>query len=181
VRVAILLALLVAASSVAAGQLAIKRTAYAHSAKVGAFAPCRGEHLSVRHVSEDAAMGGHNLIDYAFKNDSSSACTLMGYPRFELLDRSGKVRRHGRAVDSQRLPGDETNDAPQSVTLGPGKEAAFRVYYNNGGAGYLGRPCPLSRGVRITAPGTRRSFELREEIRSCRSLRVSAVRNSPSQ
>ena len=179
-RVVILLALLAAASSVAAGHTNIKETAYARSANVGAFAPCRGEDLSVRHVSEDAAMGGRDLIDYAFKNTSSSPCTLIGYPRFELLDGSGKVRRHRRAVNSQRLPGDEMMEAPQLITLEPGKEAGFRVYYNSGGAGYMGKPCPLSRRVRIRAPGTRRSFELREEIRSCRSVLVSAVRNSPS-
>ena len=122
-------------------------------------------------------MGGHNLIDYAFKNDSSSPCTLTGYLRYELLDRSGKVRRHGRAINSQRLLGDETKEPPQLITLEPGKEAGFRVYYNSGGAGYMGKPCPLSRRVRIKAPGTRRSFDLPEEIRSCRSVLVSPVLN----
>ena len=180
-RVAILLTLLAAASSVAAGQTKIKEPVYVNSANVGAFASCRGEDLSVRHVSEDAAMGGHNLIDYALRNNSSAPCTLKGYPRFELLDRSGKVRKRGRAIDSQKLPGDETKETPQLITVEPGKEAGFRVYYNNGGAGYLGKPCPLSRRVRIKAPGTRRSFELREEIRSCRGVLISAVRNSPAQ
>jgi hypothetical protein len=180
-RVAILLMLLAAASSLFVGQTNIKGVADARSANAGAFALCRGEDLSVRHVTDDAAMGGHNLIDYAFKNNSSSPCALTGYPRFELLDRSGKVWRHGRAINSQQLPGDETKKPPQLITLEPGKEAGFRVYYNNGGAGYMGKPCPLSRRVRIVPPGTRRSFDLREEIRSCRSVLISAVRNSPSQ
>jgi hypothetical protein len=165
-RIAILLTLL-AASSVAAGQ-----------ASAGALLPCRGEVLSVRHVSDDAAMGGHDLIDYALRNNSSSPCTLKGYPRFELLDRSGKVRRHGRAINSQHLPGDETKEAPQLVTLEPGKEAGFRVYYNNGGAGHMGKPCPVSRKIRITAPGTTRPFVRREEIRLCYGLAVSAVRKT---
>ena len=165
-RVSILLMLIAAASTVAAGQ-----------AKARAFAPCRGAALSVRHVSDDAAMGGHDLIDYAFKNNSSSPCTLKGYPRYELLDRAGKVPRHGRAINSQHLPGNETKEPPQLITLAPGKEVGFRVYYNNGGAGHTGKPCPLSRKVQIKAPGTIRSFELPEEIRSCRSVLVSAVRN----
>jgi hypothetical protein len=181
VKVATLLALLAAASSIVAGQSNIKGTAYARSTNAGAFAACRGEDLSVRHVTEDAAMGGHNLIDYAFKNNSSSPCTLTGYPRFELMDKAGKVRRHGRAINSQRLPGDETSEAPQLITLEPGKEAGFRVYYNNGGAGYTGKPCPLSGKVRIVPPDTRRRFVLREDIRSCRSVLISAVRISPSQ
>ena len=177
-RVAILLTLF---SLVAAGQTNIKETAYARSVNVGAFAPCRGEDVSVRRVSEDAAMGGHNLIDYALRNNSLAPCTLIGYPRFELLDKAGKARRHGRAVNSQQLPGDETHEPPQLIALEPGKEAGFRAYYNSGGAGYMGKPCPLSRRVRIKAPGTRRSFELREEIRSCRGVLISAVRNSRSQ
>ena len=180
-RVAILLTIMAAASLVAAGQANTKDPAYARSANAGFFVPCRGEVLSVRHVSDDAAMGGHNLIDYAFKNNSSLPCTLQGYPRFELLDRFGKVPRHGRAINSRRLPSDETKEPLQLVTLEPGKEARFRVYYNSGGAGHMGKPCPLSRKVRIVPPGTRRSFVLREEIRSCRSVLVSAVRISPSQ
>jgi len=163
------LALLAAASSAAAGQASTRR-----------LVPCRGEVLSVRHVSDDAAMGGHNLIDYAFKNNSSSLCTLKGYPRYELLVRSGKVRRRGRAINSQQLPGADAKEPSQLITLEPGKEAGFRVYYNNGGAGYLGTPCPLSRKVRIKAPATMRSFDLREEIRSCRRVLVSAVRTLPS-
>jgi len=181
VRFGILLTRLAVAAPVAAGQPNIKGIAYARSVNVGGFAPCRGEDLSVRHVSDDAAMGGHNLIDYALRNNSSSPCTLIGYPRFELLDKAGKARRHGRAVNSQQLPGDETHEAPQLIALEPGKEAGFRVYYNNGGAGYMEKPCPLSQRVRIKAPGTRRSFVLREEIRSCRSVLVSAVRDLPSQ
>ena len=163
-RLAILLTLLAAASSVAAGQAKIKETAYANSANVGALVPCRGEELTVRHVSDDAAMGGHYLIDYALRNTSSSPCTLKGYPRYELLDRSGKVRRRDRAINSQQLPGDEKKEPPQLITLEPGKEAGFRVYYNSGGAGHIGKPCPVSRKIRITAPGTTRHFVRREEI-----------------
>ena len=174
-RVAILLTIIAAASSVAAGQTNIKGAAYTRSANVGAFASCRGEDLSVRHVSDDAAMGGHDLIDYAFKNNSTSPCTLIGYPRFELLNRSGKVPRHGRAINSQELPGDDKRETPQLITLEPGKEAAFRVYYNSGGAGHMGKPCPVSRKIRITAPGTTRHFVQREEIRLCFGLAVSAV------
>ena len=146
-----------------------------------AVAPCRGADLSVRHVTDDAAMGGQNLIDYAFKNDSISPCTLMGYPRFQLLDKAGRVRPRGRAINSQQLPGDESKQPPQLVTIEPGKEAWFRVYYNSGGAGHVGKPCPVSRMVWISAPGTTRSFVLPDHITSCRSVSVSAVRSELPQ
>jgi len=122
-------------------------------------------------------MGGQRMIEYAFKNKSSSPCTLIGYPHFELLDKSGTVRPRGRAINSEQPPGDEAKQMPRLVTIAPGKDAGFRVYYNSGGAGYVGKPCPLSRKVRITAPGTTRHFVLRDQIRSCRSVEVSAVRS----
>jgi len=127
-------------------------------------------------VTDDAAMGGQRTIEYAFRNKSSSPCTLIGFPRFELLDKSGKVGPHGRAINSVHLAGDETNQQPQPVIIEPGQEAGFRVYYNSGGAGYLGKPCPLSRRVSITAPGTTRHFVLRERITSCREVQVDRVR-----
>jgi hypothetical protein len=138
--------------------------------------PCRGADLSIRRVTEDAAMGGLNTIDHAFKNISSSSCTLVGYPRFELLDKSGQVRPRGRATNSRRMPGEETDHTPQVLMMLSGSEAGFRVYYNSGGAGYLGKPCPLSSKVRITAPGTTRRFTLREQIRSCGEVQVFAIR-----
>jgi Domain of unknown function (DUF4232) len=138
--------------------------------------PCHGDDLSVRHVNDDAAMGGHLLTEYAFKNNSSNACTLKGYPRFELLTRAGQLLPNGRAINSRKLMGEETATAPQLITIEARKEATFHVYTNNGGAGYSGKGCPTSRKVRIVAPGTTRAFMLKDEIRSCRRAQVSAVR-----
>jgi hypothetical protein len=120
-------------------------------------------------------MGGQRTIDYAFKNISSSPCTLIGFPRFELLDPSQTVRPGGRAIRTQQLPDDEVNQQPKLVTIAAGHEAGFRVYYNSGGAGHVAKPCPVSRRVRITAPGTTRHFVLREKITSCRGVEISAV------
>ena len=141
--------------------------------------PCRGQDLSVRHVTEDRAMGGQNSIDYAFKNTSSNSCTLKGYPRYELLSKAGTILPRGRAINSRQLPGDDTMMPAQLVTIAPGQEAWFRVHYNSGGAGYMGKPCPMSRKVRIVAPGTTRAFVVKEDISSCRNVEVSAVRSGP--
>lgn len=170
----LLLIIMVAAAATASAQPNARTTTY--KGPISLAQPCRNGALSVRHVTEDAAMGGHNTIDYAFKNKSQSSCTLFGYPRFELLDKSGKVRPRGRAINSRQLPGEETKLTPQLVTIQPGEEAAFRVYYNSGGAGYMGKPCPVSPKVRIEAPGTTRRFILRGQITSCRDLSVSAIR-----
>jgi hypothetical protein len=176
-RTVLLLTLTIAASTAAIGQTNARRIAFVTSVNSAVAARCQGADLSVRQVTEDAAMGGQNTIDYAFKNDSASTCTLKGYPRFELMDKAGRVRPRGRAINSQQLPGDESKQPPQLVTIEPGKEAWFQVYYNSGGAGYVGKPCPVSRMVWISAPGTTRSFVLPAQITSCRSVKVSAVRS----
>jgi hypothetical protein len=133
-------------------------------------AVCRGDQLSVRNVGEDAAMGGVRRTDYAFANTSPSPCTLKGYPRFEVLSRSGQVVRHGRAA-----AGDTAANHQDSVTIEPGKTATFYVSYNAGGAGRVGKPCPTYPKIRITAPGNRRGVVLREALQLCGALEVSPV------
>ncbi len=175
----VLLLVLIAVWATALGQTDQRTMLY--QGPVQAALPCRNQDLSVRHVTEDAAMGGVNLVDYAFKNNSSAPCTLNGYPRFELLDKSGAVRPRGRAINSRKLLVDAEPHPPKLVTIEAGKEAGFRVYYNSGGAGYMGKPCPVSRKVRITAPGTTRRFVLREQIASCSTVEVSAIRSDLPQ
>ena len=171
-RLGLGLFILLGAASAAAAQEQIK---LAPNFQIGP-APCRGADLSVRHVSDDAAMGGHNLTDYALKNESAAPCTLKGYPQFELLNKSARLMPKGRAVNSRQLMGDEAAQAPQLVTIDAGKEAIFRVYTNNGGAGHTGKPCPSSRWVRIVAPGTTRAFVLKDNLTSCGKVQVSAMR-----
>jgi hypothetical protein len=183
-RTLILLALMIAASSLPAlGQTNARPTAYIQADGASASIQCRGEQLLVRKVpnSEDAAMGGEGSVDFSFKNSSKSPCTLQGYPRFELLDRAGRPARRGRASNNAQLVGDEQNQTPQLVTLEPGKTAWFRFHYNSGGAGHVGKPCPTYPKVRITAPGTKRDFILRQGIQSCREVEVSSVQSGLPQ
>lgn len=174
----LLFTVIATASSVAMGQTKLN---YGRVIDSSVSSQCLRENLSVRQTNTDAAMGGVRTIDYSFTNKSSSTCTLKGYPRYELLDKLGRVLRRGRAVNTEQLTGDETKYPPRLVTLEPGKTAWFRVYYNAGGAGYTGKPCPVARRVRITAPGTTRSFVLRDEITYCADLQVSTVRSGQPQ
>ena len=61
-------------------------------------APCPDGQLSARKTSEDAAMGGARMNEYALTNTSHRLGTLKGYPRFEVLSASGRVVRRGRAA-----------------------------------------------------------------------------------
>ncbi len=173
----ILPALAAGALSLAVSQAGVRHLAYARNANGNAAPQCHRENLSVKEGNTDAAMGGVRATDFVFTNKSSSACTLNGYPRFEVLDRRGQVRR--RAVDTEQLPGDSEKTPPQLVTLEPGKTAWFRIYYNSGGAGRVGKPCPTYPRLKIVAPGTTRAFVLRSNIQSCRrtEFQVSAVRS----
>jgi hypothetical protein len=129
-------------------------------------APCRDGQLSASKFSEDAAMGGARMAEYAFTNTSQTTCTLKGYPHFEVLTASGRLVRRGRPDAEQH---------PDLVTIEPGKAATFSVSYNAGGAGRVGRPCPTYPRVRITAPGLKRGRVLREPLQSCVGLKVSPV------
>jgi hypothetical protein len=179
-RTLLLLALIMAASSLATGQTNSSHTAYIQADEARASIQCRGDQLSVRYIPDslDAAMGGDRSMDFAFKNTSRSPCTLKGYPSFELLDRSGRPGRRGRAVhDAQMLSDDGEAHIPQLVTLAPGKTAWFRFHFREGGAGHVGRPCPSFPKIKITAPGTKRIFILREGIQSCDGVEVSPMRS----
>jgi hypothetical protein len=182
-RTLLLLALILAATSLALGQTNASHTAYIQADEASASAQCRGDQLSVRSIPDslDAAMGGERSLDFAFKNTSSSPCTLKGYPRVQLLDRSGRPARRGRAVNNADLAGEQPNQTPQLVTLAPGKTAWFLFHFNNGGAGHVGKPCPTYPKIKITAPSTKRDFILREGIQSCREVEVSAVQGGTPQ
>src|SRR5262249_48218379 len=135
-----------------------------------AISQCQGVNLAIKQIDTDAAMGGVRTADYSVTNKSSAPCTLQGYPRFELLDRNGRRVPHGLAVNSAQLPGDESRKPAKLVTIESGQEAWFRIYYNAGGAGYTGKPCPAGRKVKITPPGTTRTFILRDEVTLCADL-----------
>lgn len=146
-------------------------------AEGSAIPQCLGGQLSVRHVSDDAAMGGVRVTNFAFTNTSNAPCTLKGYPRVELLNKFGRAFGRIRVVQRDRLPGEEERQPPRLVRLEPNQEAWFRLYYNSGGAGYMGPPCPTAAKIKITAPGARRGSVLREQIQSCREVEVSPVRS----
>ena len=182
-RTILLLMLVAAMSCLALGQTNVKGIGYIQNSNSSAGAQCLRENLSVKEGDTDAAMGGVRVTTYTFTNKSTAPCTLNGYPRVVLLNRAGRVAR--RAANSNALTGESVDDAkpPQQVTIEPGKTAWFNIYYNNGGAGHEGKPCPTYPKVRITAPGTTRAFVLRGDIQSCGRIdfQVSPVRSGTPQ
>jgi Domain of unknown function (DUF4232) len=120
---------------------------------------CARENLKIREGETDAAMGGVRETPYIFTNSSPSACTLEGYPILELLNQRGMLVK--------RSTKQKTDEAITVVIIEPGKTAWFKLNYNSGGAGHVGRPCPTYNKARITIPLVARTFVLRTAIQTC--------------
>jgi hypothetical protein len=159
------IALLITAVAAVAGYCIIQGTILLEATNRPFAAPhpnvrsCARESLTIKEGETDAAMGGVRRTPFVIKNDSSSACTLEGYPALELLNRAGAVVK--------RATKQKTDDPVTPVTLEPGKTAWFALNHNAGGAGYMGKPCPTYTRVRISIPTVTRPFTLRSDIQTC--------------
>jgi hypothetical protein len=144
------------------------------STKLPATSPCLANQLSVSRVSDDAGVG-NRAVNFAFTNTSPTPCTLSGYPGFTPLDRRGRPMRGVRVTQSDATYFQPEQPA-QEVTLEPGKTAWFQIAYT--AVQSTPRKCPSSVKVKITAPGTKRVFLLREEITPCQhTVTVTPVRS----
>jgi hypothetical protein len=123
--------------------------------------PCRGSQLSALREG-DGARPGEKRVFYSFKNDSQAPCTLRGWPVYVLLDHSGYP------IKPQNMAAEGVPDEPHAVTLAPGGKAFFSVDYtlcsSTSDASDRYKHCTSSAKARITAPGTKRKFIIREAI-----------------
>ena len=153
-QIILLVTLIISNSSLIQSQTSVKNLGYGHHENSGASTRCTGAQLSLSRVADDVAAGQRG-VTFAFTNTSSSPCTLSGSPGFVMLNKDGRPVR-GAHVEKDAGPA-------QVVKLLPGGKAWFMITYGACGAGGTGR-CPTSAKVRITAPGTRRAFVLREQL-----------------
>jgi len=160
------------------GENAKGKNAVKGAVKAQAAQQCTREQLSLKAGDEDAAMGGVRSVNYTFTNTSSTPCTLKGYPGFLLLNKAGQPVPGKHTVNKAKMFSDSDPVPPTLVTLEAGKTAMFLIYYNNGGAGYTGKPCPTYPKVRVTAPGTTKGFTLKQELQTCIKVEVSSIRAS---
>jgi hypothetical protein len=122
--------------------------------------PCAREDLTIKEGETDAAMGGVRQTPFVLTNVSRTPCTVEGYPRLELFNKRGALVK--------RATKQKPDDPIKPATLEPGKTAWFALNFNAGGAGYMGKPCPLYQGkLRITTPRAKRPFVLSSGIQTC--------------
>ena len=95
-------------------------------------------------------MGHFGIDSSAFRNISTTSCTLKGYPNLQMFDDAGKPIPtyviDGTSYTVQAQPEDV-------VILLPGKQAMFDLGYDNS-TGYGNAICPTSSRVEITPPGS---------------------------
>lgn len=126
---------------------------------------CVGSQLKVAHHSEDAGAGQRH-VTYSIKNKSYRRCTLKGFPGFALINRRGRKMNITLEKD-----GDVS-----AVSLAPNAKAYFGIDYSSCGVGGT-PPCPTSRRVRITPPGTGRAFFVNDRLDPFElRIRISPVR-----
>ncbi|MGA2471146.1 MAG: DUF4232 domain-containing protein [Solirubrobacteraceae bacterium] len=91
---------------------------------------------------------GHIGQTVSFKNTSTTACTLYGYPGLQMLDASGSP------IPTDVLRGIAYTvpaEPEHVVTLAPGGEASFDLGYANS-TGFGNATCPASSEVEVTPP-----------------------------
>lgn len=94
--------------------------------------------------------------EYGFTNTSAKACSLEGYPRVQMLEKSGAMQT---TVDHKASPG-AFGIEEKIVVVAPGKTAYFGVVFHDQ-TGFGNLTCPTSAALRLTPPGDTTAITLR--------------------
>lgn len=133
---------------------------------------CTTSQLSVVLGTETGAMGARAVEGMGFKNISSTACTLMGYPMIQMVDSTGKSIPTF-VTDVPALMGIETGI--NLIFVNPGDTAIFNLMYE-AGTGYGNAICPTSSTVQFTAPGTNQILALDWKIQPYGGATITKLR-----
>jgi hypothetical protein len=121
---------------------------------------CLRRQLTLAPPSSNGAMGSVGLR-FTFRNRSSTACHLFGFPGMRL-------RSHGRALHTTVIRG-SSNVVPAEpeniVTLVPGGRASFFAGYSDVPTG--NQRCPISTGADVWAPNDFRSIRVHFPASAC--------------
>ena len=154
-RRAIVLLVLVAASTVAPGQATA-----ATAAPSASLATCTGSHLSGRVAASSGAAGTISMA-IRLRNVSNRACTLTGYPRIRIVDGTTRlptrVTRDGLAFLQQPVA---------TVRLVPGGVASLLVAYEDVPVGSESS-CPSGDALLVRPPGSVSAVRVRAATTAC--------------
>lgn len=132
--------------------------------------PCANGDLSVA-LGRSRAASGHVAVAIGFRNLSSSACSLSGYPGVAALDGQGRQVEQAVRSASGFLGGSYT---VRTVTVPVGGDASALVEGTDVPTGTK-TACTTFAGLLATAPGQTRSHVLRLSFPGCSPIQVHPV------
>ncbi len=138
------------------GAILLPATAMAASATSGAPATvprCAAASLLVW-VGPAQGAAGSVAAEFGLTNHTANTCFLYGYPRVQMLDKSGK----DLSTSDQEAPG-AFSIQEKKVVLAPGKTAYFGVTYASQ-TRYAPLTCPTAATLKITPPQDIRTVTL---------------------
>ncbi len=97
-------------------------------------------------VGRTTGAAGSRAAEFGFTNDSNGTCSLYGYPRVQMLTKSGK----NLSTTDEKASG-AFGIQEKTVGLAPGKTAYFGVLYPSE-TGYANLTCPTSATLKFTPP-----------------------------
>jgi membrane-bound inhibitor of C-type lysozyme len=111
---------------------------------------CAGPQLALDVEGSDAGAGNRGLV-LSLRNAGTETCSITGYPGVTLMDEKGMAVVNVRA--DPWMQGDPA-EPPHPVELAAGGKAYFDVGWNVVPHESEGETrCPVTRGLRVTAPG----------------------------
>jgi hypothetical protein len=151
---------LAAATTVAAagGLLAVPTAASA------APPACGNDSLAVR-ASRGQGFAGHGALVLLFRNKTTHACTLFGYPGVDALNARGGVIAHARRTLTGSAGG--SPQGVQTVRVNPGAFASATVEWLNFNPMTAG-PCRFSHAIAVTPANTSHTRVIDRSVSVCR-------------
>jgi hypothetical protein len=147
----------------AAGVPAVGTAALPTPLWAGPVTPCGASAVAVT-ASQAQAATGHGMLTLLFKNVSTRACTLSGYPLLKALDAHGKVIAN--AKDSLNGFAGGSRHGVATVTLKPGGSASASTEWMNFNAATSGS-CTFSHAIGASAPKTGHVVQLARSVSIC--------------
>jgi len=125
--------------------VAVSPTSAARAAAAASVPRCATASLRIWVGTGSGAMGTV-AVEFGFTNHSAKTCSLYGYPRVQMLTKSGK----NLSTTDQRGAG-YFGIQERTVVLAPGKTAYFGILYHDF-SGYANVTCPESAALKFTPP-----------------------------
>jgi len=127
-------------------------------------ASCTATQLAVTHTPAQGA-AGHGAFVLLFRNKSTTACSIHGYPGLDALNSRGAVMAHAARTLSGAMGGGAST--VPTVVVAPGRYASATVEWLNFNPTTSGA-CPFSTWVAATPANTSHTVRFRVAVSICR-------------